>query len=289
VKAGRLIVNRTREELRVVDIALLPQHRNAGIGTALLQRIFGEAAATKKPLRLQVLKDHRAGRLYQRLGFVRTGETELHLEMEWRAPVAPILEPVMPDALQLPLRFDAGRLQADLAQLVAADFVPHFNPAYYQGDWSAIPLRSIGGSPEHIYPDPTAKDAFADTPLLARCPYFREVLAALRCPQQAARLLRLKAGSVIREHRDYELSFEDGEVRLHIPVRTNPEVEFALNQIRVVMKEGECWYLNVNQPHRVANRSATDRIHLVVDCVVNDWLRDLLLAAAAASKRIPVG
>lgn len=284
-KAGRLIVQRTREEMRVVDIALLPQHCNAGIGTALLRRLFGEAAATHKPLRLQVRQDNRAGRLYERLGFSRTGESELHVEMEWRAPVAPVQAPVLPDALQLPLRFDPVRLQADLAHLVTTDFVPHFNTAYYQGDWSAVPLRSIGGRTDHIYPDPTAKDAFADTPLLARCPYLRDVLATLRCPQQAARLLRLKSGSAIKEHRDHELGFENGEVRLHLPVSTNPEVEFVLNQVRVVMNEGECWYLNVNQPHRVANRGATDRIHLVVDCVVNDWLRDLLFAAAVDVKR----
>ena len=51
--AGRMIVHRTREALQLVDIALLPRHRNAGIGKALMQRLFGEAAATKKPLRLQ--------------------------------------------------------------------------------------------------------------------------------------------------------------------------------------------------------------------------------------------
>ena len=82
--AGRFIVNRSREELRVVDIALLPRHRGKGIGTAVLQRVFGEAAATKKPLRLNVLKGNRATRLYQRLGFFKTGEGGLHEEMEWR-------------------------------------------------------------------------------------------------------------------------------------------------------------------------------------------------------------
>lgn len=99
--AGRLVLHRTREELRVVDLALLPRHRNAGIGTALLRRIFGEAAATNKPLRLKVLKDNRARRLFQRLGFVKTGETELHLEMEWRAPAAPVPPPAMPVTIQL--------------------------------------------------------------------------------------------------------------------------------------------------------------------------------------------
>ena len=75
-----------QDELRVVDIALLPGHRNAGVGSTLLQRIFGEAEATKKPLRLKVLKGNRAARFYHRLGFVNIGETEMHFEMEWRPP-----------------------------------------------------------------------------------------------------------------------------------------------------------------------------------------------------------
>lgn len=287
VNAGRFVVQRTRECLRVVDMALLPQHRNAGAGAALLQRVFGEAMGTQKPLRLEVMKTNRAARLYQRLGFVVIGEDELQFQMEWRAPVVAAPEPLLPDALKLPFQFDVARLQSDLTGILSEEFIPHFNTAYYQGDWSAVPLRSIGGRPDQIYPDPTAKQAFADTPLLRRCPYIREVLATLRCPQQAVRFLRLKAGSIIKEHRDHELGFEDGEVRLHIPVITNPQVEFVLNQVRVVMHEGECWYLNVNQPHRVANGGTADRIHLVVDCEVNDWLRDQLLATAAALKKSP--
>ncbi len=288
--AGRIVIHRTREELRVVDIVLLPPFRNAGIGAALLQKLFGEAAATKKPVRLKVDRGSRAERFYHRLGFEKIAETELYFELEWRAPAEnPARPSQLPDALKLPLRFDAARLQADLARMMADEFVPHFNTAYYQGDWSAVPLRSIGGRTDHIYPDPTAKNNFADTPLLARCDYVREALAALKCPLQAVRFLRLQAGSVIKEHRDHELGFEDGEIRLHVPVVTNPEVEFVLNHARVVMNEGECWYLNVNQPHRVANRGARDRIHLVIDCVVNDWLRDLLLATAAACKKNSAG
>jgi hypothetical protein len=186
-------------------------------------------------------------------------------------------------SLNLPLQFEAALLQADLRQITADAFVPHFNTRYYQGDWSVAPLRSVGGRPGHIYPDPTARNAFADTPLLARCPYVRRVLASFPCPQQAVRFMRLKAGSSIREHRDYRLGFEDGEVRLHIPVLTNPEVEFVLDGVPVAMKEGQCWYHNFNLPHRVANRGTVDRVHLVLDCVINDWLRQLLLSADAAA------
>ena len=91
-------------------------------------------------------------------------------------------------------------------------------------------------------------------------------------------------GSIIKEHKDFKLGFEDGEIRLHIPILTNPSVEFILDGARVLMNEGECWYLNLNLPHRVANRGTSDRIHLVVDCVLNDWLRELLLRESTAAE-----
>jgi hypothetical protein len=187
---------------------------------------------------------------------------------------------LMQSSLKLAPRFDAARLQADLNRILAPEFIPHFNTRYYEGDWSVVPLRSVGGRADHIYPDPTATLKFADTPLLDRCPGVREVLASLQCQLQAVRFLRLKAGSVIKRHSDYNLSLEDNEVRLHIPVVTNADVEFVLDGKRVVMEPGELWYHNFNLPHSVANKGATDRIHLVIDCFVSDWLRELILDAA---------
>ncbi|HWA86219.1 MAG TPA: aspartyl/asparaginyl beta-hydroxylase domain-containing protein [Opitutus sp.] len=194
----------------------------------------------------------------------------------------------MQPSVRLSVTFDPARLQADLDRIVATDFVPHFNTRYYQGDWSVVPLRSIGGRADQIFPDPSRKNDFADTLLLERCPYFREVLAYFRCPQQAVRLLRLKAGSIIKEHSDYDLGFEDGEVRLHIPVRTNPDLIFLLDGRRVIMREGECWYNNLSLRHSVENHGSTERVHLVIDCVVNDWLRERLLAdSALAAAAVP--
>ena len=190
-------------------------------------------------------------------------------------------------SLKLPLQFDASRLQADLRSVLAEEFIPHFNTAYYEGEWSVVPFRSVGGRANHIYPDPTAKQAFADTPLLNRCPYVRDVLAAFPCTQQAVRFLRLKAGSVIKEHTDYQLGFEDGEIRLHIPVVTNPQVAFVLNGVRIHMREGECWYHNFNLPHHITTPGATDRVHLVIDCEINEWLRELLVTADQATTKPP--
>jgi len=193
----------------------------------------------------------------------------------------------MQPSLRLSPRFDAALLKADLRALVAEDFIPHFNTGYYEGDWSVVPLRSVGGGSRQIYPDPASRAAFADTPLLDGCPYFRQVMGFFACPQQAVRLLRLKAGSVIKEHTDLDLGYDDGEVRLHIPVVTNAQVVFMLGGRRVAMAEGECWYNDFNLPHSVANNGATDRIHLVLDCVLNDWLRALIEEAAASAGADP--
>jgi GNAT superfamily N-acetyltransferase len=82
---GRMVVNRAAGELRLVDIALLHEHRNQGIGTVLIQKLSTEAATTGQPLRLSVIKGDRAFRLYQRLGFAKIGESGLRDLMEWRA------------------------------------------------------------------------------------------------------------------------------------------------------------------------------------------------------------
>src|ERR1035438_7282330 len=81
---GRMIVDRNEAEFRLVDIALLPEYRNAGVGTALTRRLLVEASSAGKPVRLTVRKGNRAARLYHRLGFVRTSETEMDDEMECR-------------------------------------------------------------------------------------------------------------------------------------------------------------------------------------------------------------
>lgn len=82
---GRMIVAREDQELRLVDIALLAEHRNSGIGTRLIQELIAEAAKVGKPLRLQVLKSNPAARLYSRLGFLRMGDDDLYLQGDYDA------------------------------------------------------------------------------------------------------------------------------------------------------------------------------------------------------------
>jgi GNAT superfamily N-acetyltransferase len=85
VPIGRLYVTRWKDEMRVVDIALLPEHRNSGIGTGILRDLMARAAAAGKPVRIHVEKFNPALRLYERLGFVAIEDKGVYLFLEWSA------------------------------------------------------------------------------------------------------------------------------------------------------------------------------------------------------------
>ena len=192
------------------------------------------------------------------------------------------MQPILPDRLRLPLTFNPVLLARDLQAATSRGWTKHFVKQNYDGDWSAIGLRAKAGATHPIMmisSDPTATE-FEDTPLLAGCPYYREVLGSFKCPLRSVRLMRLAPGSVIKEHTDYQLSADEGTARIHVPVVTSPEVEFYLNGSRIVLEAGSAWYLRLSDPHSVYNKGATDRVHLVIDADVNGWLTSLLETAA---------
>ncbi len=83
---GASYVSRTEEEIRLVDVALLPSHRGAGRGTAVIRALQEEARASGRPLRLKVdVSNVAACRLYERLGFEEVDRSPTHIELAWRA------------------------------------------------------------------------------------------------------------------------------------------------------------------------------------------------------------
>lgn len=182
----------------------------------------------------------------------------------------------MTDRIKLKLQFDPQRLLQDLDGLQTDNWIAHFVTQNYDGDWSVIPLRGPSTATHPvmmIYSDPNCTE-FSNTPFIAKCAYFQKVLDSFQCPLMAVRLMKLAAGSSIKEHADYDLSAENGVARLHVPIVTNADVNFQLNGTRVVMNPGECWYLRLSDPHSVTNDGSTDRIHLVLDVQTNDWLHE---------------
>jgi ribosomal protein S18 acetylase RimI-like enzyme len=127
---GRLYVDRRTDEIRIMDIALLPRHRNRGIGSALLRALLDEATQLGKLVSLHVAEANPAKRLYQRMGFVVAGEVSPYQLLHWiPATVTPVP------------RRDASAPHPDTPPSLAepgqhVDAVPHARPDTVAAGWT---------------------------------------------------------------------------------------------------------------------------------------------------------
>jgi len=80
---GRLYVHRRRDEIRVMDISLLPQYRGQGIGTQLLKGILEDGAESNRPVTIHVEQFNPALHLYERLGFRQVSDLGAYSFMKW--------------------------------------------------------------------------------------------------------------------------------------------------------------------------------------------------------------
>lgn len=185
---------------------------------------------------------------------------------------------------KVPCAVQLAALQREVDQLVQNPWVDHVNKNDYSGGWDVLPLRC---QRQHLNAHPILQgfaiadgDEWENLPVMAQCPEIQNLLTQLQCTIKATRLMRLKAGAEIKPHRDHELSIEFGEARLHVPVHTSDAVSFIVDKKIIPMCAGELWYFNADQIHEVYNHGSDDRINLVIDCVVNDWLREKIMAGS---------
>ncbi len=182
------------------------------------------------------------------------------------------------DRVKLPFTFDTAKLIEEFEALKLNQFT------YYD----VIPLRAPAHLIDTSLPFPPPSDNYADgswtewldTSYLLESSYLTSVVDTFRKHTKVTlvRMLRLEAGGIVKEHTDPTLGLEISEsvIRLTIPVLTNDEVTFYLNDVPVDMKPGECWYLRLTDPHRITNFGKTERINVSIDIIPNDWVRGLI-------------
>lgn len=207
--------------------------------------------------------------------------------MQWQKPEA--LAGAEVDTMQLndpltklPVRFDAERLAAEVAALPPSAWTPH--PSGYAGN-EAVRLVTPNGQDTDALFGPMAA-----TEHLLRCPYVMDSMAELGAVWGRSRLMGLAPGSDVPAHIDVNYYWRT-HIRVHIPVITNPGVEFTCGEQTVHMRAGECWVLDTFRNHTVVNRGAERRIHLVIDTVGGQRLWDLIRqgesGAAPRSEIVP--
>ena len=157
------------------------------------------------------------------------------------------------------------------SELEKAESIHDFTQKGFAG-WTSLPLRSLYGmtgecasdaSGEHASADP---EKFEDTPAMQ--PYIQRLVnevASKHAGLLKVRLMKMRAGSSIGEHRDKFCGDEDKIIRYHIPIITHPKVTFYVSRKGYNLKPGELYRLNVSKLHSVVNASNLDRVHLVFD------------------------
>jgi len=169
--------------------------------------------------------------------------------------------------LKLPLRFDAARLAEEAAQFDDREWRKH--PEGHVGN-SALALIAAGGDPNND----AVHGPMKPTPFLGRCPYLRQVLASMGAVWGRTRLMRIEGNGEAKAHVDTNYYWSQ-HVRVHVPLRTRPEVEFQCGGRTVHMAAGECWLFDTWRMHNVLNNNPEPRVHLVADTVGSAAFWDL--------------
>ena len=180
-----------------------------------------------------------------------------------------------PFARKLGLSFDPAQLGEALARVKEDWWKPHAGP-YHDGGWECVAIWAPGGN---LFEQRSFGAPYAKTVAALVAPHFWQVTESFGCEKSRVRLMRLKAGAHILRHSDPVHEISSHLVRFHIPVSTNPDVHFLVNDMRVTMLPGEVWHVDVRFPHEVHNRGATHRVHLVLDLVRNEAVDALMRAA----------
>lgn len=170
--------------------------------------------------------------------------------------------------LRLPLDFDAGRLAREIENVPDAAWQPH--PQGFPGN-DALILVSVGGD---LRNDDLA-GPMQPTPVLDRCPYLRQVMASFRTVIGRSRLMRIAGSAEASPHFDLNYYWHQ-RLRIHVPIRTHPDVRFHCGDRAVHMGAGECWVFDTWKTHRVTNPADYARVHLVCDTVGSGPFWDLL-------------
>ncbi len=167
-------------------------------------------------------------------------------------------------------QYDVQRLQQETMALFEKYGTKEQHGRYHKGGWAGICLHAANGD----YQETRLLDTeYKKTEALSIAPYFESIIDSFDCDKRRIRLMNLESSKNIFWHIDDTDSLDEVTVRLHIPVITNEKVLFQISHENCTWREGELWYGDFSFPHRLYNGWDQDRVHCVIDLVVNDKIK----------------
>lgn len=146
---------------------------------------------------------------------------------------------------------------------------------YHTGGWQTLSLWNRSSEPT----DTVIEDCEpVETSLLQKMPATRAVLRGLGFRYMWVRLAKLQVNAFMHEHRDYQELRNVRRLRLHIPIITNPFSSIVIDHTRVHLALGYVWKLNPIHRHAASNFGKEPRIHIIMDCYVDETLEALVAA-----------
>ena len=151
--------------------------------------------------------------------------------------------------------------------IISKKFIKHFGN-YHDGGWESLGLITSGGDPNEdreIEGKKFEKTIFLKKKLRKLNSY----LDSIPFKKKRVRIMRLKSGRKIFTHFDRTETYDLGNMRIHIPIITNPKVIVKILNKKYQWKKGQVYYADFSFPHSVENNGDSDRYHLVIDCEIS--------------------
>tara|TARA_B100000131_G_scaffold85189_1_gene82150 strand:- start:130 stop:717 length:588 start_codon:yes stop_codon:yes gene_type:complete len=188
---------------------------------------------------------------------------------------------------KLEIQFSDGELQR-IVDYCNSDqqYSPVITKYNKKENWKAISIKGFSKDPLVISkPNVLGVGSggnLQETPLVDRL-QIRPILEKIPAMTERVRLMKLEAGTKISKHTDkVDKDIKSRKIiRLHVPIITNDNVKMISwldknTPMELKMKKGECWWLDVSKAHSVLNESDVDRVHLVIDVFVNNYMSEVM-------------
>ncbi len=193
-----------------------------------------------------------------------------HIKYPWIIPTSILNTKLDCEITSISRNININKIKKEILQILEREhFLKHKGD--HSGGWGAIGLITFGGDPEN---DLVTNEDLKPTRLLSKCPEVEKILNLLPGDKERVRFMEVQPRSRVFWHYDNgetidELDYKKN-VRLHMPIFTNEQVEMNICHNKIKWEEGKIYYGDFSFPHMIHNKSDKNRIHLVIDLKIND-------------------